>query len=144
MPYSMALLLSMIMPSIYVDVQVVLAAPVARSAAPALGKRGLPLMASAIGTGIFSGYVFVVPGLAAISITGLMGIPLGNWLMFGLVLGPLTAVLTTFIMKTMLRTKYWKPESDEEVQLDSEFAEVAAAHRLRCVCWPVRVCQLGH
>ncbi|MGP5619508.1 GntT/GntP/DsdX family permease [Corynebacterium casei] len=144
LPYSMALLLSMIMPSIYVDVQVVLAAPVARSAAPALGKRGLPLMASAIGTGIFSGYVFVVPGLAAISITGLMGIPLGNWLMFGLVLGPLTAVLTTFIMKTMLRTKYWKPESDEEVQLDSEFAEVAAAHRLRCVCWPVRVCQLGH
>ncbi|MGO3069158.1 GntP family permease [Corynebacterium casei] len=126
LPYSMALLLSMIMPSIYVDVQVVLAAPVARSAAPALGKRGLPLMASAIGTGIFSGYVFVVPGLAAISITGLMGIPLGNWLMFGLVLGPLTAVLTTFVMKTMLRTKYWKPESDEEVQLDSEFAEVAA------------------
>src|SRR5699024_8250075 len=101
-------------------------APVARTAAPALGKRGLPLMASAIGTGIFSGYVFVVPGLAAISITGLMGIPLGNWLMFGLVLGPLTAVLTTFIMKMMLRTKYWKPESDEEVQLDSEFAEAAA------------------
>ncbi|MDN6498947.1 MAG: GntP family permease, partial [Yaniella sp.] len=123
--YSMALLLSMIMPSIYVDVQVVLAAPVARSAAPALGKRGLPLMASAIGTGIFSGYVFVVPGLAAISITGLMGIPLGNWLLFGLVLGPLTAVLTTFVMKMMLRTNYWKPESDESEPVESEFAEVA-------------------
>ncbi|MGO3060535.1 GntP family permease [Corynebacterium casei] len=125
LPYSMALLLSMIMPSIYVDVQVVLAAPVARSAAPALGKRGLPLMASAIGTGIFSGYVFVVPGLAAISITGLMGIPLGNWLLFGLVLGPLTAVLTTFVMKMMLRTNYWKPESDESEPVESEFAEVA-------------------
>ncbi|MEY8578042.1 SLC13 family permease [Corynebacteriaceae bacterium 6-324] len=125
LPYSMALLLSMIMPSIYVDVQVVLAAPVARSAAPALGKRGLPLMASAIGTGIFSGYVFVVPGLAAISITGLMDIPLGNWLLFGLVLGPLTAVLTTFVMKMMLRTNYWKPESDESEPVESEFAEVA-------------------
>ncbi|MGO1643909.1 GntP family permease [Corynebacterium casei] len=125
LPYSMALLLSMIMPSISVDVQVVLAAPVARSAAPALGKRGLPLMASAIGTGIFSGYVFVVPGLAAISITGLMGIPLGNWLLFGLVLGPLTAVLTTFVMKMMLRTNYWKPESDEDEPLATEFAEVA-------------------
>lgn len=125
LPYSMALLLSMIMPSIYVDVQVVLAAPVARSAAPALGKRGLPLMASAIGTGIFSGYVFVVPGLAAISITGLMGIPLGNWLLFGLVLGPLTAVLVTFVMKMMLRTNYWKPESDEDEPLATEFAEVA-------------------
>lgn len=125
LPYSMALLLSMIMPSIYVDVQVVLAAPVARSAAPALGKRGLPLMASAIGTGIFSGYVFVVPGLAAISITGLMGIPLGNWLLFGLVLGPLTAVLTVFVMKMILRTNYWKPGTDEEFASDSEFAEVA-------------------
>ena len=125
LPYSMAALLSMIMPSIYVDVQVVLAAPVARSAAPALGKRGLPLMASAIGTGIFSGYVFVVPGLAAISITGLMGIPLGNWLLFGLVLGPVTALLTTFVMKLMLRTNYWKAETDEEESVDSEFAEVA-------------------
>lgn len=125
LPYSMAALLSMIMPSIYVDVQVVLAAPVARSAAPALGKHGLPLMASAIGTGIFSGYVFVVPGLAAISITGLMGIPLGNWLLFGLVLGPVTALLTTFVMKLMLRTNYWKAESDEEDSVDSEFAEVA-------------------
>ncbi|NWO17256.1 MAG: GntP family permease, partial [Corynebacterium sp.] len=125
LPYSMAALLSMIMPSIYVDVQVVLAAPVARSAAPALGKHGLPLMASAIGTGIFSGYVFVVPGLAAISITGLMGIPLGNWLLFGLVLGPVTALLTTFVMKLMLRTNYWKAETDEEESVDSEFAEVA-------------------
>lgn len=125
LPYSMAALLSMIMPSSYVDVQVVLAAPVARSAAPALGKRGLPLMASAIGTGIFSGYVFVVPGLAAISITGLMGIPLGNWLLFGLVLGPVTALLTTFVMKLMLRTNYWKAETDEEESVDSEFAEVA-------------------
>ena len=124
LPYSLALLLSMIMPSIYVDVQVVLAAPVARAAAPSLGKRGLPLMASAIGTGIFSGYVFVVPGLAAISITGLMGIPLGNWLLFGLVLGPLTAVVTTFIMQMVLRTKYWKPETDEEFANETALAKV--------------------
>ena len=66
-----------------------------------------------------------MPGLAAISITGLMGIPLGNWLLFGLVLGPLTAVLTTFVMKMMLRTNYWKPESDESEPVESEFAEVA-------------------
>ena len=35
--------------------QVVLAAPVARAAAPHLGPTGLPLLAGAIGTGIFSG-----------------------------------------------------------------------------------------
>lgn len=82
-------------------------------------------MASAIGTGIFSGYVFVVPGLAAISITGLMGIPLGNWLLFGLVLGPRTVVLVTVVMKMMLRTNYCEPESDEDEPLATEFAGVA-------------------
>src|SRR5699024_11466097 len=106
LPYSMAALLSLVMPSIYVDVQVVLAAPVARSAAPSIGKHGLPLMASALGTGIFSGYVFVIPGLAALSVTGLMGISLGNWLVFGLVLGAATAMLSTLIVRVVLLTNH--------------------------------------
>ena len=59
--------MSTIFPSIYVDVQVVLASPVARSAAPFIGDRGLPHLAGAIGAGIFAGYVFMIPGLAAIS-----------------------------------------------------------------------------
>src|SRR5699024_3193296 len=112
--------------AIYVDVQVVLAAPVARSAAPSIGKHGLPLMASALGTGIFSGYVFVIPGLAALSVTGLMGISLGKWLFFGLVLGPATALVTTFIMRLVLRTNYWKPDSDENAAAQEEFAEARA------------------
>ncbi|MFC0248147.1 GntP family permease [Citricoccus parietis] len=130
LPYSLAALLSVVMPSIYVDVQVVLAAPVARSAAPKIGKHGLPLLAAALGTGIFSGYVFVVPGLAAISITGLMDIPLGQWLLYGLVLGPVTALLTTLVMRLILRTNYWKPATDEGKAPASELEEarVQAAH----------------
>lgn len=96
-PYAMTAAMATIFPSIYVDVQVVLASPVARSAAPHLGPRGLPQMAGAIGTGIFSGYVFMVPGLAAVSIAGLLDIQLGTWLIFGLVFGPLTAILTTLV-----------------------------------------------
>lgn len=115
LPYALTVLLSTLMPSIYVDVQVVLAAPVARSSAPHIGSKGLPLMASALGTGIFCGYVFVVPGLAAISIAGLLDVKLGTWLLYGLAIGPVTAVLTTLIMRQVLRTSYWKPESDEEV-----------------------------
>ena len=114
LPYALTVLLSTVMPSIYVDVQVVLAAPVARSAAPTIGRHGLPLMASALGTGIFAGYVFVIPGLAAISIAGLLDLSLGTWLLFGIVLGPLTAIITTIVMRQLLRTRYWKPDSDEE------------------------------
>ena len=113
-PYGLSLALATIFPSIYVDVQVVLAAPVARQAARHMGPNGLGRMAGALGIGIFAGYVFVVPGLAAISICGLMGIPLGKYLMFGIVLGPLTAFLTVLIFGLMLRAGWWRPATDEE------------------------------
>lgn len=113
LPYAMAGAMSTIFPSIYVDVQVVLAAPVARTAAPHLGRNGLALLAGAIGTGIFSGYVFVVPGLAVILIAGQVNVSLGAWLIGGLVLGLTTALLTVFLFQMLLRTNYWKPETDE-------------------------------
>lgn len=115
LPYALTAAMSTVFPSIYVDVQVVLASPVVRSAGPLIGSRGLPLMAGALGTGIFAGYVFVVPGLAAVSIAGLMGIPLGTWILYGIVLGPLTAIATTLIFRQLLRGRYWKPAVDEEL-----------------------------
>ncbi len=115
LPYGLTVLLATVMPSIYVDVQVVLASPVARSSAPFIGKRGLPLMASALGAGIFCGYVFVIPGLAAISIAGLLDIKLGTWLLYGLAIGPVTAILSTLVMRQVLRSTYWRPDTDEEV-----------------------------
>jgi H+/gluconate symporter-like permease len=128
----MSTLLSTVLPSIYVDVQVVLAAPVARSASGYIGRNGLPLMASALGAGIFCGYVFVIPGLAAISIAGLLDVSLGTWLLFGIVIGPATAILTSLIMRVALRGRYWKPETDEEVdealaEQEAHEAAVAAA-----------------
>jgi gluconate:H+ symporter, GntP family len=127
LPYALSLLHSTILPSIYVDVQVVLASPVARSAAPYIERNGLPMMASALGAGIFAGYVFVIPGLAAISIAGLLGVPLGRYLLFGIVIGPVTAIVTTIIMRLLLRGRLWKPESDEDV--DEAMAE-QEAHEL--------------
>ncbi len=124
MPYAMTIALSTIFPSIYVDVQVVLASPVARSTAPHLGSRGLARMSSAVGVGIFSGYVFVLPGLAAISIAGLLRIELGTWLMYGFVLGPLVAVLTTILYGILLRTGWWNRDRDEE----SELGDASGGH----------------
>jgi GntP family gluconate:H+ symporter len=130
LPYAMATLLSTVLPSIYVDVQVVMASPVARSASPHIGRTGLPLMASALGAGIFAGYVFVIPGLAAISIAGLLDIPLGRWLLLGIVIGPLTAVLTSLVMRLVLRGGFWKPESDEDADaalIEQEARDAAGA-----------------
>jgi gluconate:H+ symporter, GntP family len=129
LPYAFALLHSTILPSIYVDVQVVLASPMARSAAPYIRRNGLPIMASALGAGIFAGYVFVIPGLAAISIAGLLEVPLGRYLLFGIVIGPLTAIITSIIMRLLLGGRLWKPESDEDVDeamVEQEAHELAA------------------
>ena len=87
-------------------------------------------MASALGAGIFAGYVFVIPGLAAISIAGLLGVPLGTYLLFGIVIGPLTALITSITMRLLLGGRLWKPESDEDV--DEALTELEA-HELAVV-----------
>ncbi|HRL50459.1 MAG TPA: SLC13 family permease [Propioniciclava sp.] len=125
LPYALTVALSTIAPSIYVDVQVVLAAPVARSSAKFLGKNGLAWLAGALGTGIFCGYVFVVPGLSAISIAGLLHVPLGSYLIYGIVIGPVTAVLTTWLFRRMLNRGWWNEAKDEEVSNAEEIEEAA-------------------
>lgn len=127
LPYALTSALSVVFPSIYVDVQVVLAAPLARSSAPRVSGHGLAKLAGAIGIGIFAGYVFVIPGLAAVSITGLLDIPLGTWLGYGLVLGLGTALVTTLLFSLLLRTRYWNPEKDEDGLDDLVEGDAAAA-----------------
>ena len=113
LPYAMAAVMTSLFPSIYVDVQLVLAAPLARSAAPQLGRHGLGLMGGALTAGILVGYVFVIPGLGTISIAGLLDIPLATMLGYGLLIGPLTAVLTVFVYGLLLKRGFWDAEKDE-------------------------------
>src|SRR3712207_3482873 len=113
LPYAVAGTLSTIFPSIYVDVQVVLAAPMAKESAPAVDRRhGLPWLAGAMAIGIFAGYVFVVPGLAAVAIAGLLEVPLGTYLLYGLPIGLATALITTLLFRQLLRRGYWDEGSD--------------------------------
>jgi H+/gluconate symporter-like permease len=129
LPYALTGAMATVFPSIYVDVQVVLAAPIARSSAPFVGTngRGLAHLAGAIGTGIFAGYVFVIPGLAAVSIAGLLDVPLGTWLLYGIVLGPVTALVATFLFGFLARSSYWNPATDEVQHEDEEGVAVGAA-----------------
>jgi H+/gluconate symporter-like permease len=114
LPYALSAVMTTLFPSIYVDVQLVLAAPLARSAAPRLGASGLGLMGGALTAGILVGYVFVVPGLGTVSIAGLLDVPLGTMLLFGLIVGPVTAVVTTLVFAWILKLGFWNPEKDED------------------------------
>lgn len=122
LPYAMAVSLNLFFPSIYPDVQMVLAAPLARSSAERLGRNGLGLMAGALVVGIPVGVVFVVPGLGAVSIAGLLDIPLSTMLLFGVIAAPLISVLTLTVYQVMLRHGWWSPERDEHAS-DALLAE---------------------
>src|SRR3712207_4693517 len=113
LPYAFSAALSSIFPAIYVDVQLVLASPLARSAAPRIGRNGLALMAGTLTAGILVGYVFVVPGLGTVAIAGLLEVPLGTMLIYGTLIGPPTAVLTTFIYSRVLKFGLWNEAKDE-------------------------------
>lgn len=129
LPYALSAALTTIFPSIYVDVQLVLAAPLARSAAPQLGRNGLGLMGGALTAGILVGYVFVVPGLGTVSIAGLLDIPLATMLIYGLIIGPATAVITVFIYSRLLKLGFWNPDKDEDVSEALLEEESLAAER---------------
>ena len=113
LPYAFSAALTTIFPAIYVDVQLVLASPLARSAAPRMGPNGLGMMGGTLTSGILVGYVFVVPGLGTVAIAGLLDVPLGTMLIYGTVIGLPTAVLTTFIYGQILKRGLWNNAKDE-------------------------------
>jgi GntP family gluconate:H+ symporter len=131
LPYAFSAALSSIFPAIYVDVQLVLASPLARSAAPRMGRNGLALMAGTLTAGILVGYVFVVPGLGTVAIAGLLDVPLGTMLIYGTLIGPPTAVLTTFIYSRVLKFGLWNEAKDEEHFEDMPEDSPAAAEEVR-------------
>ena len=113
LPYAFSAALTTIFPAIYVDVQLVLASPLARSAAPRMGNNGLGMMSGTLTAGILVGYVFVVPGLGTVAIAGLLDVPLGTMLIYGTVIGLPTAVLTSFIYGQILKRGLWNNAKDE-------------------------------
>lgn len=113
LPYAMALALNAFFPSIYPDVQLVLAAPLARNASSRLGRNGLGLMAGALVVGIPVGVVFVAPGLGAVSIAGLLNVPLSTSLLWGLIVALSSTLLSLLLYAELLRRGWWNTEKDE-------------------------------
>lgn len=112
--YVIAVALSSLFTSIYSDVLLVLSAPLARRLGPKLGPRGIALMGGALTAGIEVGLVFVAPGVAAVAIAGVLGVPLGQMFLFGLLVGIPTAVLTVLLFRLALpRLIRWDPNRDE-------------------------------
>lgn len=113
-PYALGLTIGTLLQSIFLDVLLVMSAPLARRIAPKLGKFGTAKMATAMAISLECGIVLMVPGVATVALAGLLQVPLGEMLIFGLLVIIPTILVSIFIMSFFIQRGLWKPETDEE------------------------------
>jgi H+/gluconate symporter-like permease len=114
MPYALSLTIATALQSIFLDVLLVISAPLARNLAPRIGPMGTARMATALAIGLECGIVLMVPGVGTIALAGLLGVPLGKMLIFGLILIIPTVALSVAIMSFVFRRGWWDPAKDEQ------------------------------
>jgi H+/gluconate symporter-like permease len=114
MPYAMSLTIATALQSIFLDVLLVISAPLARSLAKKIGKNGTARMAAAMAIGLECGIVLTVPGVGALALAGLLGVPLGKMLLFGVLLVIPTVAIAVAIMSFLFNHGWWNPERDEQ------------------------------
>lgn len=120
MPYAMSLTIATFLQSIFLDVLLVMSAPLARDLAKKIGKNGTARMATAMAIGLECGIVLTVPGVGALALAGLLGVPLGKMLLFGIALVIPTVAISVAIMLFLFNRGWWDPERDEQQFLGAE------------------------
>jgi H+/gluconate symporter-like permease len=113
MPYALSVTIATALQSIYLDVLLVISAPLARNLAPRIGTLGLARMATALAIGLECGIVLMVPGVGTLALAGLLGVPLGKMLVFGLILVVPTVIIAVAITSFLFRKGWWDPAKDE-------------------------------
>lgn len=113
-PHAMALTIATFLQSIYLDVLLVISAPLARGIAPKLGRFGTAKMATALAIGLECGIIFTVPGVGALALAGLLHVPLGTYLLFGLIVVIPTVAIAIMVTTFLLTHGWWKPALDEQ------------------------------
>ncbi|GAA1558613.1 SLC13 family permease [Kribbella sancticallisti] len=130
LPYSMALTIGTLLQSIYLDVLLVISAPLARTASKRIGPLGTARMATALAIGLETGIVLMVPGVGALALAALLHVPLGKMLLFGLLLIIPTILISVAIMTFLFRRGFWNSEVDEQqavvADAEAELVSVAA------------------
>jgi H+/gluconate symporter-like permease len=114
MPYAMSLTIATFLQSIFLDVLLVISAPLARTLSRKIGRNGVGRMAAAMAIGLECGIVLTVPGVGAVALAGLLGVPLGKMLLFGVLLVIPTVAISVAIMSFLFNHGWWNEERDEQ------------------------------
>jgi H+/gluconate symporter-like permease len=114
MPYAMSLTIATFLQSIFLDVLLVISAPLARTLSKKIGRNGVGRMAAAMAIGLECGIVLTVPGVGALALAGLLGVSLGKMLLFGVLLVIPTVAISVAIMSFLFNHGWWNEERDEQ------------------------------
>jgi GntP family gluconate:H+ symporter len=114
LPYTRGIAIGTLLQSIFLDVLLVISAALARKLAPRIGMLGTARMATAMAIALECGIVFTVPGVASLALAGLLNVPLGKMLLFGLLLVIPTIVISIAIMTFLFRRGFWNEAKDED------------------------------
>lgn len=120
MPYAMSLTIATALQSIFLDVLLVISAPLARNLSKRIGKNGTARMSVAMAIGLECGIVLMVPGVGALALAGLLGVPLGKMLLFGLCLVIPTVAISVAIMSFLFNHGWWNADRDEQPFIGEE------------------------
>ncbi|MEG9517034.1 GntP family permease [Saccharopolyspora indica] len=116
-PYALGLASGVVFPAIYFDVALVMLAPIARSVAKRTGI-GVAAVGGALAIGLEVGLLMILPGSAALAVSGALGASLGTMLLVGGVVGVLAIVISIFLHSVLMR-RTWNPAKDEVAVEDS-------------------------
>ncbi|QCR19696.1 GntP family permease [Agrococcus sp. SGAir0287] len=119
-PFALGLSFATYLQTIFVDVMIVIAAPLARRIAPRLGRTGIGIMGATFAISLEVGIALMVPGIGAVMIAANLGVPLGQMLLMGLLVVVPTVVLAIAVMTFLFRVGFWNPERDEQRMIDDE------------------------
>jgi H+/gluconate symporter-like permease len=128
MPLAFALACATVLQPIFIDVLIVIVAPLVRRVAARIGPGGLARMATALTVGCACGVMMVVPGVGVLALAGVLDVPLGRMLLLGLLVAVPTVALTTTIDGAVF-ARGWNPARDETAEAVPE-PSVAAQRAL--------------
>ncbi|MER7082634.1 H+/gluconate symporter [Saccharopolyspora kobensis] len=129
LPYAFGSTIGTVLQSIFADVLLVITAPLASRLSRQIGPHGAARMCAAMALGIEVGLVFVVPGVGAVALAGVLNLPFGKMFIFGLVTAVFTIVTTLALFTALAKRGLWNPKLDETEELPVADVEPAADRR---------------
>lgn len=123
LPYTFGATVGTVLQSIFADVLLVITAPLASRLSRQIGPYGAARMCAAMALGIEVGLVFVLPGVGAVALAGVLNLSFGKMFIFGFITAVFTIVATLALFTVLAKRGLWNPKLDETEELPVAAAE---------------------